>query len=78
MMVCYHDEMPGMKVLTVRISPDDAHRAEICARADGISVNEVFRLALLHYFELKRADPDFVARAKEMVARDAEIVAGLP
>jgi hypothetical protein len=69
--------MADMKVLTVRLCPEDAHRADICARTDGISVNEVFRLALLHYFELKRGDPDFVARANEMVARDAEIVGGL-
>lgn len=62
------------KVITVRIAVDDAQRAEIVARADEISVNEVFRRALLHYFELKRADADFVERAKAMVARDAEIV----
>ena len=64
------------KVITVRIAPDDAARAEIAARVDGISVNEVFRRALLEYFEHKRADADFVARAKAMVARDAEIVGG--
>jgi hypothetical protein len=64
------------KVITVRISPEDARRAEIAARVDGISVNEVFRLAFLEYFERKRADADFVERAKAMVARDAEIVGG--
>jgi hypothetical protein len=64
------------KVITVRIAPDDAQRAEIAARVDGISVNEVFRRALLEYFERKRADADFVERAKAMVARDAEIVGG--
>jgi hypothetical protein len=52
------------KVITVRIAPDDAQRAEIAARVDGISVNEVFRRALLEYFERKRADTDFVERAK--------------
>jgi hypothetical protein len=64
------------KVITVRIVPDDAARAEIAARVDGISVNEVFRRALLEYFDHKRADADFVERAKAMVARDAEIVGG--
>ena len=62
-----------IKVITVRIATDDAQRAEIAARVDGILVNEVFRLAFLEYFERKRADADFVARAK---ARDAEIVGG--
>ena len=64
------------KVITLRIGLDDAQRAEIAARVDGISVNEVFRRALLEYFERKRADEDFVKRARAMVARDAEIVGG--
>jgi hypothetical protein len=72
----YLDGMSDMKVLTVRMCPDDAHRAEMVARTEGVSVNEVFRLALTHYFELKRTDPDFVARAKAMVARDADLVDG--
>ena len=69
-------EQAKIKVITVRIAPDDARRAEIAAHVDGISVNEVFRLAFLEYFERKRADADFVARAQAMVARDAEIVGG--
>jgi len=34
--------MAEMKVLTVRMCPDDAHRAEMVARTEGVSVNEVF------------------------------------
>jgi predicted transcriptional regulator len=69
--------MQALKVITVRIDPEDARRAEIVARTDDMSVNEVFRRALLHYFELKRADSDFVGRARAMLARDAEIVGSL-
>jgi hypothetical protein len=69
--------MQSAKVITLRIAPDEARRAELLARAEEISVNEVFRRALLHYIELKRADTDFVRRAKEMIARDAEIVGEL-
>jgi len=65
------------KVITVRVSPDEARRAEIVARTDDVSVNEVFRCALARYFEWKRDDAEFVARARAMVARDAEIVGGL-
>jgi hypothetical protein len=65
------------KVITVRLDPEDAHRAELVARTDEVSVNEVFRRALLNYFNLKLADADFVERATSMVARDAEIVGGL-
>jgi ribbon-helix-helix CopG family protein len=66
--------MKALKCITVRVDPEDARAAEIVARAEEISVNEVFRRALLHYFELKRADADFVERCKTMLARDAEIV----
>ncbi len=69
--------MATTKVITVRISPEDAHRAEVCARVDGISVNELFRLALLDYFDAKRNDEEFVERARAMVARDADLVEGL-
>lgn len=69
--------MQSAKVITLRIPPEEARRAEIVARAEEISVNEVFRRALLHYFELKRADADFAGRVKAMLARDAEIAAGL-
>jgi hypothetical protein len=65
------------KVITLRVDPEEACRAEIVARTDGVSVNEVFRQALLHYVELKGADADFVERAKAMIARDAEIVGDL-
>jgi Ribbon-helix-helix protein, copG family len=69
--------MQSVKVITVRVDPEDARAAEIVARAEEISVNEVFRRALLHYFELKRADAEFVERVKAMLARDAEIVGKL-
>jgi hypothetical protein len=65
------------KVITVRLDPEDARLAEIVARAEEVSVNEVFRRALLSYIEVKRSDADFVERACAMVARDAEIVGGL-
>ncbi len=68
--------MSACKVITVRVSPDEARRAEIVARTDRVSVNEVFRLALAEYFERKRADADFTTRAQALVARDAEIVGG--
>jgi predicted transcriptional regulator len=69
--------MQSSKVLTLRIPPEEARRAEIIARTEETSVNEVIRQALMHYFELKRADADFVARARAMLARDAEIVSTL-
>lgn len=62
------------KVITVRVSADDAHKAEIVARVEEISVNEVFRRGLECYFESKRSDVGFAERAQAIVARDAELV----
>lgn len=70
--------MSTTKVITLRVCDEDARRAELAARVDGISVNELFRLALLDYFEARRADADFMARARAMVARDAEIIGSVP
>jgi hypothetical protein len=69
--------MATAKVLTLRLSDDDARRAELTARVDGVSVNEMFRQALQHYLELKRGDAEFMSRAREMIARDAELVGQL-
>jgi predicted transcriptional regulator len=64
------------KIITVRLDPEDARRAEIVARTDEVSVNEIFRRALLDYFDLKWSDADFLERATSLIARDAEIVGG--
>ena len=69
--------MQSVKACTVRLDPEEARAAEIVARTEEISVNEVFRRALQHYFELKRADAAFVKRAKALLAQDAEIVGKL-
>jgi hypothetical protein len=66
--------MRETKVIAVRVSPDEARRAEIVARADAVSVNEVFRSALGRYLQFKRQDPEFQERARAMAARDAVIV----
>lgn len=65
------------KVITVRVCAEEAQKAEIMARVEEISVNEVFRRGLECYFEKKREDPGFVKQAQAIVARDAELVKGL-
>jgi hypothetical protein len=65
------------KALTVRLSADEAARAEFVARVQGVSVNDVFRLALEQYLVTLRADEDFVLAAKARVARDNELASQL-
>lgn len=62
------------KVITVRVSPEEARKADIVARVEEISVNEVFRRGLECYFERKRAEGSFGERAQAVIARDAELV----
>jgi hypothetical protein len=69
--------MQSSKALTVRTPPREARRGEIIACAEEPSVNEVIRQALRHYFELKRADADFVGRPQAVLARDTETVGTL-
>jgi hypothetical protein len=65
------------KVLTVRLPPDDAARAEFVARVEGISVNDVFRRALDGYVETLRSQEDFVDRARARIAHENEIASQL-
>jgi hypothetical protein len=65
------------KVITVRVSLKEAWRAELAARVEETSVNEVFRRALECYVETRRKDPAFVEKAQAIVARDAELVSEL-
>jgi predicted HicB family RNase H-like nuclease len=69
--------MAAIKVYTVRLPQEEAQRADLVARAEGISINDVFRTALQHYFDVKRTDEDFMRRARAMLARDSDIVEGL-
>jgi len=71
-MSCYHDVMT--KQTTVRLSDDLAAQAELVARAEGVSVNQLITSALEQ--ELKRviADKEFTGRVRAIVARDKAIL----
>ncbi len=62
-----------VKVVTLRLPHEDAERAEFVARVEEISVNDVFRRAFEQYVASLSADPDFVVRAKALIARQNEI-----
>jgi predicted transcriptional regulator len=66
--------MAQYKTFTVRLSADNARRAEFLARVDGVAVNEVFRLALESYVEVKKDDEAFMERAQAILAADARIM----
>ena len=61
------------KQTTVRLPEDLADQAEVIARAQGTSVNQVLIDGLLLEIERVKADKEFMATLERLVARDKEI-----
>ena len=62
------------KTTTVRMPDDLAETVEVVARARGISVNSLVIDALTTEVERAKRDDDFMARLRELTARDKEIL----
>ena len=63
-----------IKQTTVRLPEDLADQAEVIARAQGTSVNQVLIDGLLLEIERVKADKEFMATLERLVARDKEIL----
>lgn len=72
MIAWYHDIMT--KQTTVRLPKDLAEKAEVVARAQGKSVNQLIIDSLVVEIDRARADQAFMTRVKELVERDKEIL----
>ena len=62
------------KQTTVRLPEDLAQEAEAVARVQGSSVNQLVIESLRAEIERVRANRDFTARAKRLIARDRELL----
>lgn len=62
------------KTTAVRMPDDLAETVEVLARARGISVNSLVIDALTTEVERVKRDDDFMARLRELTARDKEIL----
>ena len=62
------------KTTTVRMPDNLAETVEVVARARGISVNSLVIDALTTEVERVKRDDDFMARLRELTARDKEIL----
>ena len=72
-MVCwYHDTMA--KNFTVRLPDDVAADAEALARAEGKSLNETVKSALIEAVERRRNDPEFKKTLKRIIEQDRELL----
>ncbi|MCW2541519.1 MAG: hypothetical protein JWN95_3244 [Frankiales bacterium] len=64
--------MAASKVITVRLDSDLARRVEFVARVEDISVNDFFKRAVDSYLATLKADENFGARAKALLAQDKD------
>lgn len=62
------------KNFTVRLPEDEAADAEALARAEGLSLNETVRRALIEAVEARRNDPEFQARVRRLIDEDRELL----
>jgi predicted transcriptional regulator len=62
------------KNFTVRLPDDLAAEAEAVARAEGISLNETVKSALVEAVERRRKDPAFKKRVREIIEQDRELL----
>lgn len=63
-----------VKNFTVRLPEDEAANAEALARAEGLSLNETVRRALVEAVEARRADPEFRSRVQRIIDEDRELL----
>ena len=62
------------KNMTVRLDDDLAADTEALARAEGTSLNETVKRALIEAVERRRADPEFKARLTRIIREDRELL----
>ncbi len=66
----------AVRTLTIRLPASEARRAELVARAESISVNELTRRALTAYSDNRCANEEFLAHARALVEQDAALIDG--
>ncbi len=60
--------------MTVRLPDELAKDTEALARAEGVSVNETVRQALVEAVERRHEDPEFRARLRRVIEEDQELL----
>ncbi len=61
------------KTTSLRLTEEEAREVEAVAQVDGMSVNELAREALREHVKARRTDPEFRARAKEIMERNRRL-----
>lgn len=61
------------KTTSLRLPQDEALEVQAVAQVDGMSINDVARQALREHVKARKADPEFRARAKEILERNQRL-----
>ena len=62
------------KNFTLRLPDDEASQVQALARAEGLSLNETVRRALVEAVAARRADPEFKSRIQRIIDEDRELL----
>lgn len=62
------------KKMTVRLDSELAADTEALARAEGKSLNDTVKQALIEAVERRRRDPEFRARLQRIIKEDRELL----
>lgn len=68
----YRDTM--VKSFTVRLPDGEAADTQALARAEGLSLNETVRQALVEAIQARRADPEFRSRVQRIIQEDRDLL----
>jgi hypothetical protein len=60
------------KATSLRLPEDQAADLAVAARADGMKMSEVVRIAIDKHIAERRSDPDFQKRLKGLLEQDRE------
>lgn len=62
------------KATSLRLSPELAAELSAVARAEGVPISDVVRVAIGKHIATRRADEDFQARLKERMEEDRKVL----
>jgi Arc/MetJ-type ribon-helix-helix transcriptional regulator len=63
-----------MKNMTLRLPSEQAAELEAVARADGVSVSDAVRQAIVEHIDRRRQDKEFKARLRRVIEEDREVL----
>jgi Arc/MetJ-type ribon-helix-helix transcriptional regulator len=62
------------KNMTLRLPSEQAAELEAVARADGVSVSDAVRQAIVEHIDRRRQDKKFKARLRRIIEEDREVL----